>query len=114
MSAPVVITRKTLAAGAAQRWENQYAGWSAKDGEKAKVLLQLQALGPDPDPDAVDAIVGNRSWTEVPSCNGCNAADCSVVVTVGETPGYESSTAHLCEKCVLAALTALVPYGVHR
>ncbi|WP_164087106.1 hypothetical protein [Stenotrophomonas maltophilia] len=114
MSAPVVVARRTLAAMAAKRWKNQYAGWADGDGSKAGVLLQLQALGPNPDPDAVDAVVGNRSWTTVPSCNGCNAADCSVVVTVGETPGYESSTAHLCEKCVLAALAALIPYGVHR
>lgn len=111
MSAPVIITRRTLAAGVAQRWKNQYAGWSAEDGEKMKVLHQLQALGQAPDPNAVDAVIGNRSWTTVPSCDGCNAPDCSAVVTVGEAPDYESSTAHLCEACVMAALSAFAAPG---
>lgn len=59
------------------------------------------ALGPTPEPDDVDRIIGNKSWTDN-RCDECQTqAD---TVQVGQRPDYESRTADLCESCVRRAL----------
>ena len=104
MSAPavvIIITRQVLANSAASRWREQYA--AGQYGlDKLVIADQLDALGPNPNPDDIDAVIGNTSWTSVPVCDNCGVS-ASVVVMVGEPMDYESSTARLCRSCVQLA-----------
>jgi len=103
---PALMTARTLAADAAKRWMGTYGRTGNGYGkDKVDVLTALEALGPTPSPKAVNAVIGNKSWTEVPNCNGCGKK-VRAVVLVGEEPDYESSSAHLCKRCVVAALAA--------
>ena len=101
-----IKSRDFLAAHAADRWRAQYEGKCAYlfSGEPWGVKHRaLVALGPKPDPDDVDRIIGNKSWTRN-TCDECNAdAD---TVQVGQAPDYESRTADLCEACLRRALSA--------
>ena len=53
------ITRQTQANAASIRWKFQYPH------DKNNVQARLNALGPVKDPDEVDRIIGNKSWTEL-------------------------------------------------
>jgi len=92
-----IITRNTQASEAADRWVAQYQG--DRDGIAAKI----KALGESPDPDAVDRIIGNDSWTSVDRCSECDKQS-DLIVRLGEEPDYESSTAWICPTCLRQAL----------
>ena len=96
-----VITRRDLARTAAARWDRQYANYPCTP-EQTAIGKALHALGPDPDPDAVDKTVGNGSWTEL-CCDECGTYPLPAVARVGEPPNYESSTADLCLRCAAKA-----------
>lgn len=73
-------SRKDQAKRAADRWKMQYYDpkkrWSScflYDLDTKGKWEALKALGPDPDPDDVDRIIGNSSWTEPQRCDGCCA-----------------------------------------
>jgi len=106
MATPVKITRATLAAKAAARWAGQYPDKFYGE-DKLQIGAALQALGPNPGPDAVDLAIGNGSWTEVPQCNGCGVERAPAVVQVGEEPDYDSATAYLCGNCLIDALRVI-------
>lgn len=99
-----VITRKSKAALTAADWKLQYC---TPDGawrygpDKENKYTALVALGPHPDPDHVNAVIGNSSWTD------CRCSECQkyseVVVQVGQEPDYESATAWLCLNCLAKA-----------
>lgn len=91
-----VITRQSRANRAYAKWMTQYP--SDKNGIGAK----LKALGSTPDPDAVDSIIGNKSWTELYRCSECGVR--SEVVELGEALDYESSTAWICVLCLKDAV----------
>lgn len=109
---PKIITRATQADTAAARWARQYR--SPNDGRWLVTFLDgpaaaravheaLVALGDQPNPDDVDRIIGNTTWTDVPPCNGCRGRF-PLVVRVGGEPDYDSSTALLCPACLRSAL----------
>jgi len=110
MSAPLVVTRQSLANDAVRRWSDRYSN-GHYGVDKLEILRALEALGPTPTPEAVDAAIGNGSWTMVPACSGCGAAQCEAVVQVGEDDDYESATAWLCRDCAEAAVAALQAVG---
>lgn len=105
------ITRKTLAATAAERWKEQYSNsldWEVfrHSQPRRDTYNELLALGPNPSPNDIDETIGNDSWTSVPRCSECSSRpDC--VVEIGEEPDYESSTAWMCRKCLRAAIEEL-------
>lgn len=102
-----LITRKTLAKSAPGRWRRQYFG--SKDHDKVEITRQLDALeafGFDIDPNAVDTIIGNKSWTEVPVCDECKRK-AHAVVCIGDEPDYESATAHICINCARRSVAEL-------
>lgn len=103
MNAPEKITAHTLAAKAADRWAEHYSDYMDK---RKETEARLRALGPNPDPASVNAVVGNTSWTQPPDCTGCGHAF-AAVVRVGQPPDYESRTAYLCAECLGAAARAL-------
>lgn len=99
------ITRKSKAAIAATRWRDQYAHYFARgDKDKVSTYEKLQDLGPSPNPDDVDAIIGNDSWTSC-RCNDC-AQDREAVCELGAEPDYDSATAHICIRCLRLAVAA--------
>jgi len=99
---PVLITREQVAAQTAERFRRQYGPnfgvypW----GDSAEVLKQLNALGPSPAVEDVEALC--QGWTLL-SCDECGDR-VDQVVQVGQEPDYESSTACLCWKCAVNAV----------
>jgi hypothetical protein len=76
------------------------------DETKQKITRDLANLPRPIDPDAVDSVIGNTSWTGI-RCGGCKRYLTDLdepLVTVGETPDYESDTAELCVPCLEEAL----------
>ena len=95
----IAITRLSLAKETAKRWKIQYGT------DKYDVYKKLVSLGDSPNPDQVDAIIGNGSWTRVPHCSECSSEGEAIVIQVGETPDYDSHTAYLCSDCIRDALS---------
>lgn len=99
-----VITRQGLANSAPARWAEVYGnGHFASQPDKQEVLAKLAALAHPIDPDKVDAIIGNTSWT-TQSCHECGR-ESELVIEVGQEPDYESCTANMCIGCLEAALS---------
>lgn len=96
-------TRQTEANTAALRWREQYRMYPQSRWKPT--LDKLMALGATPNPDDVDRIVGNNTWTSVGDCNGCGKSP-DVVVVVGERVDWESNTCQLCIKCAREAVRA--------
>lgn len=94
-----LITRQSLADGALARWESQYSGLYAKWPEKKLIADALAGLPSPINPDAVDEIIGNRSWTMPHDCDECRR-NFDYIVEVGQKPDYESNTAYLCRECL--------------
>lgn len=99
-----IITRHSLAAQAAVKWKRQYPeDKMILSGRTKNIHEQLVALGPIPNPDDVDRIIGNNSWTRVPDCSNCNQDEgLDKVIEVGQVPNYESRHVYLCATCVQA------------
>ncbi len=91
-----LITRASRAAEAATFWRRQYG--DGYDGWPGPITRALEALGPNPDPDAVDAAIGNPSWTECFACDECGQP--GPVVRLGEEP----ECARICQDCLRKAL----------
>lgn len=93
----ILQTRHSKASEAADAWEYQY------DGDRNGVAAKIRALGKNPAPDAVDAIIGNSSWTRC-TCDECDR-DVEAVVQFGdEEPYYDSDTVWVCRECLELAL----------
>lgn len=96
-----VITRLSNAMVAADHWERQYSR-GTYGTDKADILYKLRELGENPNPDDVDRIIGNSSWTRT-ECNECGRVNVDVV-EIGQKPDYESYTANICKSCLSKAL----------
>lgn len=100
-----VMTRKTLAKTAMNRWRLQYAkAIRENQGMLYGIWRRLEALGNDPSPESVDAAIGVKSWTKVPRCDECKR-EVNAVVEVGDLADYESSTARICIDCLRRAVS---------
>lgn len=102
-------TPEEAAPRVAARWKAQYhhgGKWGEfRDGSAEVDYQKLLALGDAATPAAVEAIIGNKTWTDAETCSDCGLRP--AVAEVGEEPDYESATAYLCAECV-AALQKLV------
>lgn len=74
------ITRQQWINAVADRWDRQYPPDSATDPDIPEWMpkqlwkgLELRALGPTPDADDVDEIIGNGSWTRL-ECTACGTS----------------------------------------
>lgn len=100
-----IITQLILAKEAPKRWRKQYS--HTNDAEKKEITRQLDALedlGMQIQPETIDAIIGNRSWTRIGKCDECGIEEPPMIVEVGEEPDYESHTTYLCISCLEAAV----------
>jgi hypothetical protein len=95
-------TRRSRAATVVTDWYNQWNIYANTESSRHRMYEDLSALGPDPDPDVVDAIIGNSTWTRC-HCDECDE-DFEMVIELGEERYYESATACICQECLLAAL----------
>jgi len=124
-----LITRQTVANELADRfkeWEKQQTTYIPilRGRGLGMPVEELNKLGPNPDPDACDAVIRQQidmhkwpsgktpTWTDVPTCDECGQSK-DAVVRVGEEPDYESSTAFVCRDCLSEAL-GLVGHPVSR
>ena len=101
----MISTPHTEAANAAERWKYNYGPqWQilANGVPSIDVYNKLVLLGESPEPEAVDAVIGNKSWTRC-KCHNCGkAVDATVII--GQALDYESSTADICQACLTEAL----------
>lgn len=96
------MTRQQNANSAAIRWAEQYCSGRFKCTDwHIDVLHKLNELGEHPDPDAVDSIIGNSSWTDT-DCSLCNAHNVPIVRFEIDDQGMD-----LCERCLTKALTLI-------
>ncbi len=111
MAKPFLVTRQSLARGVAAKWKHQRScngHWTLhRKEEERDIYEKLLELGPDPDPDAADKIIGNGSWTDPGRCVGCDLDDGGPRVVIGEEPDYESATATMCGACLNEAAALL-------
>jgi hypothetical protein len=100
-------TRERRAAEAARRWRRQYFKddrWvSTFSGSSEDIYRALRGLGQSPDPDKVDGLIGNESWTEIE----CDLCDESVeTAAVMEADGRGITICQPCSKKVAALFPA--------
>ncbi len=97
----------------AERWKQSYYNRAKKTwnfgADKAGIYTELCALGADPDPEKVEAIIGNRSWTTI-CCSSCSLYATTGAVEVGYDS--DSATVILCGNCLLHALNLACYYGL--
>lgn len=93
-----VITRQQLANQVAEQWEASAFYSPPVAAWKLEKLESLKALGPNPNPDDVDHIIGNKYWTET-EC--CECGTINVPVVRFEASSYD---ADLCAECLKKAL----------
>ena len=98
-----VVTRLHLAMQTRIAWAKQYPSHKPDSQDKQEILARLKALGPCPDPNEVDKVIGNDSWTRL-KCHECSDDTLERVVELGEQWDYESNTAHICIPCLQKAL----------
>lgn len=110
MQTPFVTTTRERIRTAYQRFENLHPTddglvWGTnKTWGEIKKKLKLLDLEIATQKD-VASIIGNYSWTCL-KCDQCGKF-VDVVITVGESPGCESSTASLCVDCLKRAFELL-------
>lgn len=102
-----ITIKRSTGLNIAERWRRQYyeqqtQRWlKTATGQSEDIYNMLCDLGPNPEPVAVDAIIGNDSWTH-PSCTCCGRRiDKAVMI------GDKEDNFILCEPCLEAALIEL-------
>lgn len=99
-----LINQRELIRGVAKAWREAYS--DARYGaDKATIGRKLAKLNGETATAAeVEAIIGNPTWTNVPTCDECGKENPPAVVEIGRPPDYESSTAHVCQACIAKAI----------
>lgn len=100
-----LITRQSNANEAAASWLRQYPLDDKDYADKHVTYSKLLALGDEPHPNDVNAVIGNDVWTDT-KCHECKAVNVDVV-QLGQEPDYESYTTEVCIKCLMFALESL-------
>ena len=95
-----LLNRQTLVKDVFEKWMKQYPN------DKEGIGKKLKRLGKTPNPDKVDEIIGNDSWTRVKRCSECQIEK-DEVVEIGQEPDYESYTAYICRECLDKAISLM-------
>lgn len=106
MSKPFEVTDPDkIAATVAEKWKKQYyiggGKWRAilfGTGDSKDIYNALVSLGPEPDPDDIEEVIGNDSWTKT-ECDQCRVTNAPVVVI---SDGIDSDVS-LCYGCATEA-----------
>lgn len=107
-----LITIRSQIKTVAQRWRDQYfqdEKWSELvTGNSEDIYNKLKSLDPiQATAKEVEAIIGNCSWAGKQQCHECKKYY-TRIVSVGEEPDYESSTARLCLRCLRRATSLIM------
>jgi hypothetical protein len=96
---PEVITVRSLIQEVAVRWNLQYERYYDSQKDKKEIFDRLDLLDKKIASESdVSEIIGNNYWTRI-CCDQCKRSVHEAVM-VGSPPGYESSTAVICAKCL--------------
>jgi len=99
-----VITRQMRANEAAAKWQMVWERSLMTPMQQwGKKLL---ALGPNPDPDKVDEIIGNGNWT----ANTCHVCRRNVELTI-EFDVNHNIRYRVCTACIVRARRMLADFG---
>ena len=94
------VSRQQNANTAYERWINQF-NLENKKSKWYKQAQELKALGKNPNPDDVDRIIGNSSWTHV-NCDICEQKK-SHGIRMGPYYSYEQNPILVCNDCLVRA-----------
>ena len=97
----MLLTKQHLVNTVDDRWKKQYYknySWDRYGEDKFKKYEQLVSLGKIKNPEDVDKIIGNSSWTRL-ICNHCNK-DVEAVFIFGTS----EDSCYVCEGCVSVAV----------
>jgi hypothetical protein len=102
------LNRQINAGTTAKRWAQQYprhtdmaaSCYPRNPNSKGGIRERLDALGDNPDPDTVDAIIGNTSWTNW----GLTCSECKRVVSDTIVFDDYDNSVTICKGCLRKAL----------
>lgn len=93
----MLLTKQHLVNTVDDRWKKQYyidSSWDYYGEDKVEKYEQLVSLGKNKNPEDVDKIIGNSSWTRL-MCHNCNK-DVDAVFIFGK----DEISFYLCNGCV--------------
>lgn len=93
-----LITRFTNAQTVPARWMRTY-GRERSGNQWEEITKKIAVLEAPIDPDTIDVLIGNDTWTCLPQCNEC-CKHADPIIEIGEELDYDSSTAYLCLPCL--------------
>ena len=97
----MLLTKQHLVNTVDERWKKQYyrgASWDYYGEDKIEKYEQLVDLGSKKNPEDVDKIIGNSSWTRL-ICSHCNKDVDAVFIF-----GTDHDACYVCEDCVNIAV----------
>ena len=100
----MLLTKQHLVNTVDDRWKKQYYlnfSWDYYGDDKVEKYEELVNLGKNKNPEDVDKIIGNSSWT-ILICNHCNKDVDAVFIF-----GTNEESLYVCEYCVSIAVEQL-------
>ena len=97
----MLLTKQHLVNTVDDRWKKQYylnSSWDYYGDDKVQKYKELVNLGSNKNPEDVDKIIGNSSWTRL-VCHNCDKDVDAVFVF-----GIGHNSLHICEGCVNIAV----------
>ena len=97
----MLLTKQHLVNTVDDRWKKQYYlnfSWDYYGDDKVEKYEELVNLGKNKNPEDVDKIIGNSSWTRL-ICNHCNKDVDAVFIF-----GIVEESLYVCEDCVSVAV----------
>lgn len=112
-----IVTRQDLAKTVAENWKRAYYNsttgqWSYGIDIKAKIYDQLVALGDTPNPDDVDKIIHNDSWTML-YCHICGEKT-DKVISFTMHDDYDCTQTKICLSCFNEGVNLFSKTGVDK
>ena len=96
----MLLTKQYLVNTVDERWKKQYyknSSWDYYGDDKVEKYEQLVSLGEIKNPEDVDKIISNSSWTRL-ICNNCNDDVDAIFIF-----GTDEESLYVCEDCVKIA-----------
>lgn len=96
----MLLTKQHLVNTVNERWKKQYyrdASWDYYGEDKVEKYEKLVNLGSNKNPEDVDKIIGNSSWTRL-ICHDCDKDVVAVCII-----GADEISFYVCEDCVKCA-----------
>jgi len=101
-----VITKQVLASKVPDIFSERYSPGSFYGEQETHKNTReaLLALDHPINPDKVDEIIGNTSWTRIPVCDECGEHPEMIVLFSNDYGDQDCRHIHVCEKCIHKSL----------